>query len=75
MNFPTTGSRGRLSTVVTALQHTVQVLARTGREGKGMKSIQIGKDEIKPYLQIDTMFYVENQQEFMGKKIPSKTKN
>ena len=42
-----------MSTLITVIQHNIEVLARTIRQEKEMKGIQIGKEEVKLSLFID----------------------
>ena len=50
-----------MSTLTTIIQHSLEVLAKAIREEKGIKGIQIGKEEVKLSLFDDDMIlYIEN---------------
>ena len=55
------GTRQRMCTLTTLIQHSLEVLATAIREEKEIKGIQIGKEEAKLSLFVDDMIlYIEN---------------
>ena len=57
-----------MPTLATIIQHSTRVLATAIRRQKGIKGIQIGKEEVKMSLFADDMIlYMENPKESIPK--------